>query len=204
MNEQHPEGRQIRVLLGDPPIDWSLVHTFQDLGKWFAERDRHPARVVRDEVLARHRRALVIYGDGHVWRNIPRPTITSLVESTNSTSMFVVATPTDAEWQGLQPDAYRWRAPSLLFVRGTPLGSFGFTAFYHRPGPGNPWRKLTLADEADAVLFLGPASTMTSSRLPPALCSDAAYRAMRLKRMSLDGSATDSVFRRFLQYCDDK
>ncbi len=204
VNEQHPEGRPIRVLLGDPPIDWSLVHTFRELDKWFAERDRHPARVIRDEVLARHRRALVIYGDGHLWRNIPRPTITSLLESTNSTTTFVVATPTDADWHRLQPDAYRWHAPGLLFVRGTALGSFGFAAFYRRPGPGNPWRNLTVADEADAVLFLGPASTMTSSRLTPTLCSDPAYRAMRLERMSLDGSPMEAVVRRFHQYCNDK
>jgi hypothetical protein len=40
----------------------------------------------------------------------------------------------------------------------------------------------------DAVLYLGPPSAMTFSRLPASLCSDARYAAMRLERVRLTGA----------------
>jgi hypothetical protein len=39
----------------------------------------------------------------------------------------------------------------------------------------------------DAVLYLGPPSAMTFSRLPASLCSDARYVEMRLERVRLTG-----------------
>ena len=37
----------------------------------------------------------------------------------------------------------------------------------------------------DALLYLGPASTITTAKLPAALCADTAYRQMRRDRMLL-------------------
>jgi hypothetical protein len=200
-NEHLPNAGKVRVLLGDPPIDWRSVTTFAELDRWLTDRDEHPTRVIRDEVLAKHRRALIIYGDGHVWRNIPRTTVTSLLESTQKILVFVIATATDADWKSLDANADKWRVPSILLVRDTALGAFGFSSFYRRPGPGNPWRTLHLEDEADAVLYLGIASGMTSATLPAALCADPTYRAMRLRRMALDGVPPSTVLQRFKRYC---
>ena len=38
VNESRPIGQRIRVLLGDPPIDWSRVTTFQDVSARCARR----------------------------------------------------------------------------------------------------------------------------------------------------------------------
>ncbi len=59
-----PAYKQIRVLLGDPPVDWSKV-TRQDQIPG-GERDAHMASVVEQEVLAKGRRALICYGSVHV------------------------------------------------------------------------------------------------------------------------------------------
>jgi hypothetical protein len=41
-------------------------------------------------------------------------------------------------------------------------------------------------EQIDAVLYLGPPATMTTSMLPAALCADEQYLSMRVARMQLD------------------
>lgn len=53
------------MLLGDPPIAWEFVRTRSDLRRWNMQRDAHAFAVLKRESLARNRKALVIYGDGH-------------------------------------------------------------------------------------------------------------------------------------------
>jgi hypothetical protein len=64
VNVSLPKRKQLRLLLGDPPIDWNAVHTADDLLKWLLQRDSSAASIVRDQVLAKHRRALVVYCRG--------------------------------------------------------------------------------------------------------------------------------------------
>ena len=64
------ESRQLRVLGGDPPIDWSTVHSRAEYGL-FADgerRDDSLAAIVRDKVLRDHGKTLVIYGNAHFER----------------------------------------------------------------------------------------------------------------------------------------
>jgi hypothetical protein len=69
VNAPLPPRRQIRVLLGDPPLDWSTVTSFHQLRAIAgAQRDAHAASVIEKQVLARGRRALICYGLGHLAR----------------------------------------------------------------------------------------------------------------------------------------
>lgn len=61
--------RRIRVLLGDPPIDWSRVRSREDIAYYLPFRDQFYASVVRYQVLARGRKALLIMGEGHFRRS---------------------------------------------------------------------------------------------------------------------------------------
>jgi hypothetical protein len=56
VNASLPPERRLRVLLGDPPIDWAAVQTLQDYLPWNYQRDTHAADVIRREVLAKGRR----------------------------------------------------------------------------------------------------------------------------------------------------
>src|SRR5262249_51911639 len=68
VNATLPKTRQLRVLLGDPPIDWEQVHNLQDFHQAMGNRDASAVEVLRREVLAKNRRALVIYGGQHLIR----------------------------------------------------------------------------------------------------------------------------------------
>jgi hypothetical protein len=186
VNASLPRGRQLRVLLGDPPINWDKIHSLQDLHAAMGERDGHAVDVLRREVLAKGRRALVIYGGQHLIRRNTVPGavddwargLVARIEKDNLASVFTVLPETRRDLGALQPNVASWPAPSLAILRGTTLGS----AIWE-PRPER--RSVRMEDQFDAILYLGPPSSMTVSRLPPTLCSDQAYMEMRLRRLSL-------------------
>lgn len=65
VNSKIPVNMRLRVLLGDPPIEWERVHTKADFLKFF-DRDPSMANVVQREVLAKKRKALLIAGGMHL------------------------------------------------------------------------------------------------------------------------------------------
>lgn len=65
VNSKIPANRRLRVLLGDPPIEWERVRTKEDYIK-FGDRDFMMASVVQREVLTKKRKALLIAGGMHL------------------------------------------------------------------------------------------------------------------------------------------
>src|SRR6266705_4204848 len=60
VNAPLPPGRQIRVLLGDPPLNWSKITSFDQLRAIAGpQRDIHAASVVEKQVFGKGRRALL-------------------------------------------------------------------------------------------------------------------------------------------------
>jgi len=168
VNAALPGEHQLRVLLGDPPIDWDRIQQGdEDPGRWTPERDRYAVGVIRREVIARGRRALLIYGDAHLFR--AGQSLVNQLERDTGNNVFTIATAMSTMYEdliALQPDVTRWPIPSLATVRGTALDA----------------KQL---EYRDAVLYLGPPSAMTFSQLPARLCSDARYVEMRLARARL-------------------
>jgi len=171
--------RKLRVLVGDPPIEWDNVHSLEDLKRWL-NRDSFAAEVVRREVLAKGHRALIIYGDQHIAReaSTSKPSgvggIVAQLERTGI-SVFTVHTETRRDLSALQPDVASWPKPSLANLRDTVLGA----------ATTDSRQQSSLADQFDAVLYLGPPGEMTLSKLSRALCSDPSYLEMRVSRLSL-------------------
>ena len=164
VNAALPAGQKLRVLLGDPAIDWDAVRTADDRLKWLRDpgRSHHPAMVLEREVLAKDRRALVIYGAGHLLRQNPQgPNLIEHVEKTAGVKAFVVVS-ASLEAAGVKPELIP--AGSVVPTTGT-----------------------SLENQLDAVLHLGPSSSRRMSRLSRELCGDRAYREMRIARMTLAG-----------------
>jgi hypothetical protein len=61
-----PPDQRIKVWLGEPPIDWSQIRTRDDWAPLLKERDTHPADLIAREILAKGKKALVIYGAAHM------------------------------------------------------------------------------------------------------------------------------------------
>jgi hypothetical protein len=71
VNQSLPDDQKLRILLGDPPIDWSAVKSREDVQRFQSQRDTHFAQVVTGEVLDKGLKALVIIGRGHLDRGQP-------------------------------------------------------------------------------------------------------------------------------------
>lgn len=228
INAKLPKKRKLRVLLGDVPIDWDQIKTQEDLRK-VVRSDTVPAGIIEREVIAKGRRALVLYGDMHsVRRNTywmmedaaaaeeryarPVGTIVALLERSGTKVFSIRASVSDLT--ALQPDVATWTPPKLAMLAGTPLGQASFLFFYpddiYIRRPDNTWERVKadpkrsplMQDQFDAILYIGPKSSMTYSKLTKASCADQEYMQMRLGRMKISaGPNADAAGAKLQEYC---
>ena len=218
VNARLPRERQVRVLLGDPPIEWENVRTFADMLRWGDQRDFFAADLIRREVLAKGRRALLIWGRGHFQRRNQRTNFESadwlagLLESDDKTKMFSIFPVFATADAGVEPDVsmvqrdiVSWPVPSLAHVSGTQLGGADFETYFPSdsrfvkqgerfvPLPRDQWRTMPMEQQFDAVLYLG--RRLNLARLSPSTCADAAYIDMRSSRMALAPDGQPNIAR---------
>jgi hypothetical protein len=192
INATLPRDRQLRVLVGEPPIDWEAIKTREDLQKWEADpassRDRFAVGLIQREVLAKGRRALAVYGAGHFFRKVADQSMVTLLEASN-TKVFTVWTNAAAELSKMQPDVTTWPTPSLTLVRDTTLGQVGLSE-YLGPNAGDvsPEWLAPMQDQFDAVLYLGPLASLKLTRPPAWPCAEPALPE-RLRRLALRAPA---------------
>jgi len=188
INATRSEGQRLRVLLGEAPIQWERMNTEADLQKWEAEPSSSSewfgADVIRREVLAKKRKALVLYGAGHFFRKPAKQSVVTLLEAPE-TPIFTVWTNAAAEMSTLQAGVASWPVPSITLVRGTTLGRAGMSIYLGpKAGDVSPQWLLPMEEQFDAVLYLGPLEKMTFDRPEPWSCSDPALDE-RLRRLRL-------------------
>jgi len=58
---------RIKIWLGDPNVDWSNIHSFQDIQPYLAQRDDNMFRIITDEILKKQKKALLIVGSAHLF-----------------------------------------------------------------------------------------------------------------------------------------
>lgn len=208
VNATLPAERQLRVLLGDPPIDWNTVTSKEEHSKWIGMRETFPAEVIRREVLAKGRRAVILYGVMHVQRKNamanfdstgPAASLVSLLED-GGAKLFTIGLTFDPAT--LQPKTTSWPTPSITVLRGTVMGAADVSYEGPRVAIRNggivaiardEWKSLRMEEQFDALLYIGPRSTITDAFVTPELCRDAAYTQMRAARMALAQWKTSSL-----------
>lgn len=118
VNSGLPKGRRLRVWAGDPPIDWTKVETSSDFAQFAAHRDDSIFSVIQENVLAKHRKALLIMGGGHFRRGVEvngHTGIVDLLESADAMNrVFVVGV-----IPSLNHELTGYPSRSFFFTRGT-------------------------------------------------------------------------------------
>jgi hypothetical protein len=201
-NVRHECAHPVRVVLGDPPIDWTRIHSPEDYAP-FEDRDASFANVVDREVLAKHHRALLIEGTPHMLLaqpargpdgdDKPEPSAAQLIEKAYPGTLFAVAlvtTPAAAKALKMPPP------PSFRRVHGNELEHADFAPI------APPWNatpavidgrhtwKLDPADAwppvgkvADGLLYLGGDET---KQFPsPSIYLDADYQRELRARIAI-------------------
>lgn len=166
-----PEDR-IHVWLGEPKIDWSQITTKADWQPLVAQRDHYAAEVINKNILAKKKKALVIYGEQHFTDPVSPAvaakliaagwdpySLKALVEKDHPHAFFVVLTYTGFEQKPCAADFEQslqsWPKPALATpVRGTFLENrlrASANCFVEAPGGYHFPSALTATEAAQAT-----------------------------------------------------
>jgi hypothetical protein len=196
LNQSLPEEYRLRVILGDPPIDWSTIHTREELENWYNERmitrpwgksnitDGHAYDVLLREVLSKGEKALAIFGDAHFAKpdielakgffgDYLKGNLRIQLEHSHPGNVLSITTHTGLKKiERYYPDILSWTKPSMAVLKGTKIGSI-------------PHGPLKLEDFFDAILWLGPISSISYSNISGKTVEDESYYKEALRRDKL-------------------
>ena len=209
INQNLPSERRLRVIAGDPPIDWDQIKSQKDMGTYDDANDRNQsiALVMEKEVLSKHRKALMLFGIYHLMHESAdggsqdRDAV-QIYEKDYPNRTFVIGdleTLVDADSPSVLSSPFaNWQIPSLVILKGTWLGALPLAQFSSEPaikidnnctasifypdGPATPMEKFV-----DALLYLGPPSLAMREPVPAAIASDSDLMAEINRRAKLVG-----------------
>jgi hypothetical protein len=187
INEKLPPSDRLRVLAADPPVDWSTATRASDL-RPFMDRDASIAAVIEKQVLAKHRKALMIFGVSHLLHGQSAVGIYERNGYPHATFTVVPHigfgnhTPLARSNDKLERRIRSWPVPSLVALQGTWLGNLD--ASYVLPDQQNNG---PLAARADGYLYLGPRDLLLGEPAPAAALFDKRYLAELRRRADIVG-----------------
>ena len=202
VNRTLPPERRIKVWLGDPPIDWSAIKTKAEWQVLEDQRDSYPAALIGREILAKGKKALVIYGAGHFGIYPAYDNLRVLVEKDHPGALFIVSPYVGyaqkdcaARFAG---HIKSWTAPMLATpIRGSSLEQDiwgpGCNAFARPDSAPKPLSDEQYANSgrnnlgltSDGLLYLGPREGLLNGPHDLDIYMDSEYRAEMDRRMVL-------------------
>jgi hypothetical protein len=200
VNQKLPVQKRIRVLAADPAFDWSKVKNGSDIPR---DRDSSIVSVMTKEVLAKQRKALMLFGLMHLLHGLPmnpsrtempmRATAVTLYEQTYPGLTFVVIphrgfgtfSNLAAENGELEARMRSWPKPSLIAVNGTWFAALSMAYFFPVP---ETWRDRPLSGFVDGYLYVGPRDSLSHEGTPSSILDDKQYVDELRRRAALGGS----------------
>ena len=211
MNLKRKGKHQMRIVCGDPYIDWGQVKDREDIAPYLGNRDRWYTQVVKEEVLAKHHRALLIMGWGHfLGRPLDgqeTPSIERQLRSAGARTYLIVAgTNTPGGYDDLDRRFDTWVAPAIASLDEGWVGELpampvlsGGSILNRLIAPNSAVRasatsqQLRLKDVADALLYLGPRDSLTQIIMPRAELLGTPYGKEIERRLTIEGFPSSFV-----------
>lgn len=187
LNQKLLPERRLRVLAGDPPINWDEITSPADVLRR-VHRDEGIASVMEKEVLSKHRRALMLFGTFHTMHGTPGSAV-SLYEKEYPNLTFVISELGifDTDLPSLHDSKFvRWPIPALARAKGTWLGALDLGHFIppgtridqdcnvHHEFPKALQKPME--EFVDAFLYLGPQDLRLKEKIPADIALDVTYR----------------------------
>jgi hypothetical protein len=122
VNAKLAPDRRVRVLAADYPINWSAISSPRELDGPMRGRDRSAAGIIRQQVLDRNRKALVLFGSGHLYRNRPETIVDLLKQDSRAKWFIVVPVGGPGLPSLLTANTATAGQPALLTLRGSAVG----------------------------------------------------------------------------------
>jgi hypothetical protein len=203
-NLRRPAKRGIRLLMGSPPSDWTKIKNSADLAPIESEREQWYAQVVKTEVLAKHHHALLIMGAGHFLRghdqalhfelaaqqhqDVPLDRthlgpgyIERELRAAGANPYLVVFGTNVIDNRGDVDRRFEsWPVPVMVPLSGNWVGALPAQSVIS--GGHAKAIPLTLADQADALLYLAPCSVLRMVYPSHAELDGTAYEQEMIRR----------------------
>jgi hypothetical protein len=190
LNQKLPPGRRLRVLAGDPPVDWDQIKSIDEIVR-LVHREASIASVMEKEVLSKHRKALMLFGTFHLFHmNDVGGSAVSRYEKDYPNVTLVISELGifDTDLPFLSDSKFvNWPIPALARAKGTWLGALDLSHFL--PPPTRITEDCTVHNEfpkhlqkpmedlVDAFLYLGPPDLRLREKIPADIALDSSYRA---------------------------
>jgi hypothetical protein len=201
INQKLPPAKRLRVLAGEPPVDWSTVTPEIYQRQVLEQRYEHIAAVVEKEVLAKNRKALMFYGGAHVRHGangmaVERyerkyPGVTFVIFPYYGVAGFgqLCGSPADIVGAAHETKMASWPVPSLARTKGTWLSDFA-----NPPRPlgiraveAQQTTEVSPSDPVDAYLYLGPPNLLLKELPSAYVFTDDMLRAELQRRQAAAG-----------------
>lgn len=214
VNLRLPPGKRIRVLATDVPIEWETIHNRDDLQQAPDDRDASIASIVEEQVLSRHRKALLLFGTAHLFHQArsgnDEPSAVAIYEERFPGVTWVIAdhdgfgigTPYEPLNDRFESRMAGWKVPTLISgLKGTWLadvldtesGSSYVTVFTPKKSGGRNVRTVLQRGErrfttmVDGYLYLGPRRALKDEAPSASALGDSAFMAELHRRATLLG-----------------
>jgi hypothetical protein len=188
LNQKLPPERRLRVLAGDPAVDWDQVKNIQELMAKGFSRETSIASVMEKEALAKHRKALMLFGTMHLLHGTGSAVARIEEDYPNLTFVISDLGTFDTNLPTLFDSKFiNWPIPALARSKGTWLGALEISHFIPPPlridQDCNFHHEFSAAlqkpmeELVDAFLYLGPQDLRLREKIPADIALDATYRA---------------------------
>lgn len=193
INLRLPSASRLRVLAGDPPIDWDQVKTYEDFLK-FADRNGSIASVMKTQVLSKHRKALMLFGIAHLMHGVSSSAVTIYEKEYPNVTFVISYLGEDTNLPDSTFDSFgSWPIPSLALAKGTWLGALDLGHVF--PSPirfdddcnvhSDFPQERPMAEFVNAFLYLGSQDLKLQEPMPADIALDRDYMAEVLRRSKL-------------------
>jgi len=195
LNQKVTPDKHVRVLAGDPAIDWDQIKNLEDVMRR-VDREASIASVMEKEVLSKHRKALMLFGTFHLMHGTGNAV--SMFEKNYPDVTFIVSDLGifDTDLRYLSDSKFaQWPIPAVARTKGTWLGALDLTQFVPPPIAINGDCKVQssfpdklqkpMEELVDAFLYLGPQDLLLKEKLPADIALDDDHRieSQRVARM---------------------
>ena len=204
VNAGLPPQKRIRIWAGEPPTDWSRIQTNAEWLAIIRTRTPHAVSVIEREILGKGKKALIIYGRLHFVSSCePLKCQRQILDEKHPGALFLVlpyagfiekacAVRLEGNFRG-------WPVPAFATVRGTSLEKALQPEGCHAepgrtPNVGNTpedIKRFKIENDINtgagghALLYLGPASSLTLSQKSPDIYMDDAFRDEMSRRYQI-------------------
>lgn len=189
-----PANKKIRVLGGDPPINWKTIKSLDDYNKSNCQRDIYPAGLAIEYGIKQSMKVLVIYAEYHITKIMDQmasdysPNITTYVNDRYPGAMSVIAVLNPQEF-GLEKQTKNCPLYSIIDLDTDEIGNLPaekyFTEIFNESGKMILFEGHKIKELFDAFLYIGSSETWKRIDFPKSVFSDQEWKELNRRRQIL-------------------